>query len=229
MNLEVVQRILREGPHYSSTCWSTADEETDAAPSHWNIPDLNDHNEIRNEKFEVNDVNKRGLSQRRESLSNNDGSDVWGGESEAPFLEQPILCSTLRSDSDSEEANVGVSDEWQHPGGLHAKDLPSLVQERPYWLEGWPRRGGEGRLWASTSVPLRRHYHDLTKYKTELCRSFQHNSHCGYGDACLYAHGTLDLRCCPRHPMYRTKQCFSFHHKGYCLYGSRCQFMHDLG
>ena len=68
---------------------------------------------------------------------------------------------------------------------------------------------------------------DSRKYKTELCRSFQYNGYCEYGDSCLYAHGSVDLRSYPKHPMYRTKKCFSFHLKGFCLYGSRCQFLHD--
>ncbi|KAL7641354.1 UNVERIFIED_CONTAM: hypothetical protein RMT77_008493 [Armadillidium vulgare] len=68
---------------------------------------------------------------------------------------------------------------------------------------------------------------DLSKYKTELCRSYQYNKYCEYDEACLYAHGTEDLRSYPKHPLYRTKKCFSFHKKGFCLYGSRCQFLHD--
>lgn len=31
-------------------------------------------------------------------------------------------------------------------------------------------------------------------YKTRLCRHFQNEGHCVYGDACLYAHGTHELR-----------------------------------
>ena len=235
VNLEVVQSILREEPHYSSTCWSTVDE-IDAARSHENFPEGNDllgssYSEIRNVKFEANCVSKRRLFQRKECLclSGKDNNDVSGEESDAPSLEQPILCSTLRSDSDSEEANMEVCDEWPHSCGLHAKEVPSTMKECVCWAKGWRWVSNDGQVRASTTLPGRRYCHDLTKYKTEMCRSFQYNSHCGYGDACLYAHGSLDLRLSRRHPMYRTKQCFSFHHKGYCLYGSRCQFVHDLG
>ena len=69
---------------------------------------------------------------------------------------------------------------------------------------------------------------DFTKYKTELCRSYQYNRRCDYGDECLYAHGIMDLKQSPRHPKYRSKKCYSFHLKGFCLYGSRCQFLHDI-
>lgn len=65
------------------------------------------------------------------------------------------------------------------------------------------------------------------RYKTELCRSFQENGACKYGDKCQFAHGTHELRSMQRHPKYKTELCRTFHAAGYCPYGPRCHFVHD--
>lgn len=66
-----------------------------------------------------------------------------------------------------------------------------------------------------------------TRYKTELCRSFQENGICKYGDKCQFAHGLAELRNMIRHPKYKTELCRTFHAAGYCPYGPRCHFVHD--
>ncbi|XP_028651258.1 mRNA decay activator protein ZFP36 [Erpetoichthys calabaricus] len=65
------------------------------------------------------------------------------------------------------------------------------------------------------------------RYKTELCRSFQENGNCKYGNKCQFAHGTDELRMLSRHPKYKTQACRTFYSLGYCPYGSRCHFIHD--
>jgi hypothetical protein len=66
-----------------------------------------------------------------------------------------------------------------------------------------------------------------TRYKTELCRSFQENGTCKYGEKCQFAHGMHELRSMIRHPKYKTEMCRTFHASGYCPYGPRCHFVHD--
>ena len=67
------------------------------------------------------------------------------------------------------------------------------------------------------------------KYKTELCKFYQINGHCKYGDNCAYAHGIENLRSkVTNSTAYRTRKCIQFFEKGYCPYGSRCQFQHQL-
>ncbi|TSX85951.1 mRNA decay activator protein ZFP36L1 [Bagarius yarrelli] len=65
------------------------------------------------------------------------------------------------------------------------------------------------------------------RYKTELCRSFQENSSCKYGNKCQFAHGESELRGLHRHPKYKTEACRTFYNFGYCPYGSRCHFIHE--
>lgn len=65
------------------------------------------------------------------------------------------------------------------------------------------------------------------RYKTELCRSFQENGSCKYGNKCQFAHGEDELRCMYRHPKYKTEACRTFYNFGYCPYGPRCHFIHE--
>ncbi|CAF88681.1 unnamed protein product, partial [Tetraodon nigroviridis] len=56
-----------------------------------------------------------------------------------------------------------------------------------------------------------------SRYKTELCRPFEENGSCKYGDKCQFAHGIHELRSLSRHPKYKTELCRTFHTIGYCL------------
>lgn len=78
-----------------------------------------------------------------------------------------------------------------------------------------PVRGGDGRG-ANSS-----------RYKTELCRPFEENGFCKYGDKCQFAHGAGELRSLTRHPKYKTELCRTFHTIGFCPYGPRCHFIHN--
>lgn len=68
---------------------------------------------------------------------------------------------------------------------------------------------------------------NANRYKTELCRSFQENGICKYGEKCQFAHGYTEMRNMVRHPKYKTELCRTFHATGYCPYGPRCHFVHD--
>ena len=67
------------------------------------------------------------------------------------------------------------------------------------------------------------------KYKTELCKYYEINGYCQYGDSCAYAHGVENLRSkVTNTTYYRTKKCVQFFEHGYCPYGNRCQFAHQI-
>lgn len=66
-----------------------------------------------------------------------------------------------------------------------------------------------------------------SRYKTELCRPFEENGKCKYGDKCQFAHGKQELRPLNRHPKYKTELCRTFHTSGFCPYGPRCHFIHN--
>jgi len=66
-----------------------------------------------------------------------------------------------------------------------------------------------------------------SRYKTELCRPYEENGTCKYGDKCQFAHGMHELRSLVRHPKYKTELCRTFHTIGFCPYGPRCHFIHN--
>ncbi|KAG7478920.1 mRNA decay activator protein ZFP36L1-like [Solea senegalensis] len=69
--------------------------------------------------------------------------------------------------------------------------------------------------------------HISTRYKTELCRTFEESGTCKYGAKCQFAHGMDELRGLNRHPKYKTEPCRTFHTIGFCPYGARCHFIHN--
>ena len=67
------------------------------------------------------------------------------------------------------------------------------------------------------------------KYKTELCKYYEINGNCKYGNNCAYAHGIENLRIkVTNTTSYKTKKCIQFFNNGFCPYGSRCQFAHSI-
>jgi len=69
---------------------------------------------------------------------------------------------------------------------------------------------------------------NTSRYKTEMCRPFQENGSCKYGEKCQFAHGLSELRTVTRHPKYKTDLCRTYHASGFCPYGPRCHFVHNL-
>ncbi|ODQ53262.1 hypothetical protein SAICODRAFT_47281, partial [Saitoella complicata NRRL Y-17804] len=63
-------------------------------------------------------------------------------------------------------------------------------------------------------------------YKTELCKSWEVNGSCRYGNKCQFAHGQTQLKSVQRHPRYKTEPCETFIMTGSCPYGDRCCFLH---
>ncbi|KAM4567188.1 mRNA decay activator protein ZFP36L1 [Odontesthes bonariensis] len=79
----------------------------------------------------------------------------------------------------------------------------------------------------SSSRPAVPPPHISTRYKTELCRTFEESGVCKYGAKCQFAHGMDELRGLSRHPKYKTEPCRTFHTIGFCPYGARCHFIHN--
>ena len=68
----------------------------------------------------------------------------------------------------------------------------------------------------------------LYRYKTELCRAYQEQNNCIYGDRCMFAHGLWELKKpVNRHPKYKTQKCVAFEEQGLCMFGTRCSFLHE--
>lgn len=80
---------------------------------------------------------------------------------------------------------------------------------------------------SSAAQQQRNNQGNSSRYKTELCRPFEENGTCKYGDKCQFAHGAHELRTLARHPKYKTELCRTFHTTGFCPYGPRCHFIHN--
>ena len=93
-----------------------------------------------------------------------------------------------------------------------------------------PPQGDHKKLDRSLSEPAERAQQvnqNSSRYKTELCRPFEENGTCKYGDKCQFAHGMQELRNLQRHPKYKTELCRTYHTTGLCPYGPRCHFIHN--
>lgn len=217
--LDVVNDILKNSPNYSSSFWSVGGDDINSL-----LPD-----NLKKEVIDITDTNQNELTICTKYMDDSFSKNAIGNEA-FEDANHALACSTLRSDYDEEP--IEKNSTKKSNGDLNLADLiESLRVHEERQLARRPSScNSQDSLDVSAVSPLSpddTRLFDLTKYKTELCRSFQYNGFCKYGDACLYAHGGIDLRMYPKHPMYRTKKCFSFHNKGYCLYGSRCQFLHD--
>ena len=67
------------------------------------------------------------------------------------------------------------------------------------------------------------------KYRTELCKFYEINGKCKYGDNCIFAYGKENLREKVLNKSgYKKRPCINFFEFGYCMYGNRCQFSHSI-
>ena len=99
--------------------------------------------------------------------------------------------------------------------------------------ESSPQKNNNKKTFLKTNknkIPFKGEAKDFKiKYKTELCKYYEINGYCKYGDKCAYAHGKENLRSkVTNTTAYRTKKCVQFFEQGYCPYGNRCQFAHQL-
>ena len=62
-------------------------------------------------------------------------------------------------------------------------------------------------------------------YKTELCRSFEYNAYCAYGNGCQFAHGMGELQARHFDIKYKTQLCKNYHNQGECKFAARCKFI----
>jgi hypothetical protein len=67
------------------------------------------------------------------------------------------------------------------------------------------------------------------KYRTELCKFYEINGQCKFGDGCMFAHGKENLReKTAVKSGYKKRACINFFEHGFCMYGNRCQFSHKI-
>ena len=118
------------------------------------------------------------------------------------------------------------------------------INEKPFYSKFCRRKYSKDSAENSTSnedkeeksiipkvkIPYKSNANDFKiKYKTELCKYYEINGYCKFGDNCAYAHGKENLRSkVTNTTAYRSKKCVQFYTYGFCPYGNRCQFAHAL-
>lgn len=143
--------------------------------------------------------------------------------SSPPSLSPTRLSSFSTSSNNSHSGlsysvNVNVNDTnaSQSPNSPKSATHKKLDRSLSEPVEKLSKYSTNGRSQANSS-----------RYKTELCRPFEENGTCKYGDKCQFAHGGKELRTLQRHPKYKTELCRTFHTTGFCPYGPRCHFIHN--
>ncbi|XP_030599446.1 mRNA decay activator protein ZFP36L1 [Archocentrus centrarchus] len=164
-------------------------------------------------------------------------------------------CSSELTEAACWGLNVASNQQWSREGQLPRSSLshiPFRVDRSVSMIEG-SSLGGKDDKTANTSPPLllpppglgisntcfsssvsspssrplAPPPHISTRYKTELCRTYEESGACKYGAKCQFAHGMDELRGLNRHPKYKTEPCRTFHTIGFCPYGARCHFIHN--
>lgn len=138
---------------------------------------------------------------------------------------QPSLSLPLESCYPADHSGPGVADAAFLTSRLPA---PKLAERRTQSIgesTGQYQRAGPDV--AAMVVPKQVAPAAPTRYKTELCRPYEENGTCRYGNKCQFAHGKAELRSVVRHPKYKTDLCRTFHTTGLCPYGPRCHFIHN--
>ena len=182
--------------------------------------------------------------------------NILSSNPEALQAAGPLLSSLSRSrnssgSSDSSSNGSGGSSSMGSPGstglnhfpaGSTAAQLISLLTPEPQSptqpsLTNVPHRKLDRSMSEPASMLTDRNNNSIaaqaaksvnsSRYKTELCRPFEENGFCKYGDKCQFAHGEPELRNLNRHPKYKTERCRTFHSTGFCPYGPRCHFIHN--
>ncbi|XP_078103207.1 mRNA decay activator protein ZFP36L1 [Sander vitreus] len=151
---------------------------------------------------------------------NTASSQQWSGESQLPLSSlSHIPFRVDRSVSMIEGSSLGAREEKT------ANLSPKLLLPPPGF--GLSNSSLSSIASPSASRPQAPSPHISTRYKTELCRTYEESGTCKYGAKCQFAHGMDELRGLCRHPKYKTEPCRTFHTIGFCPYGARCHFIHN--
>ncbi|XP_041092382.1 mRNA decay activator protein ZFP36L1-like isoform X2 [Polyodon spathula] len=151
--------------------------------------------------------------------------------------------SALNTGSAGVIGDVGLclqSSKWSRPA---EQPTPPGLSKMPFWVDrsiSMIERDSGSLGWAASDAGLTKQTPasdpadeaaattlSSSRYKTEMCRTFEESGNCKYGAKCQFAHGSSELRGLNRHPKYKTEFCRTFHTVGFCPYGIRCHFVHN--
>ncbi|KAL6475527.1 hypothetical protein MHYP_G00165670 [Metynnis hypsauchen] len=134
------------------------------------------------------------------------------------------------SNTNSNRSNYFRSNSMGHVDSSSGKESPTAActNKENRFRDRAFSESGQQQLQEALIQPRAGSQINSTRYKTELCRPFEENGSCKYGEKCQFAHGYHELRNLSRHPKYKTEPCRTFHTIGFCPYGPRCHFIHNM-
>lgn len=179
----------------------------------------------------ANTITRRCLdifAQESDMLDRNDLSTVLNAVNSPTNLQAPRRhSSTAFSRNSLKQPQVKALIEMQRNflnAMIAASTLEPLPEENS---RGRALSEGTPALSIDSLGPDQQGQTSTNRYKTELCRPFEENGKCKYGEKCQFAHGKHELRHMVRHPKYKTELCRTYHTTGLCPYGPRCHFIHN--
>ena len=182
--------------------------------------------EIEQEEIYISDPYENTKSTNKGSVSS---CGAMSSVEAVPFYPRKTSFNTFGANSEndqSEDASYydqfgSIKDQIQY----QTKFLPNQRFKRVYKVDQ-AHAGNNPFAFQDNGRIMSKDY--KIKIKTELCRTFQQEGSCPYGDTCAFAHGEGELQKKKHVPSrYKTKLCQQFHENKYCPYGNRCQFIHS--
>ncbi|XP_033850603.3 mRNA decay activator protein ZFP36L1 [Acipenser ruthenus] len=165
-----------------------------------------------------------------------------GFKNSQPVSSLPLGGSAFNTGSAGQISDVGLclqSSKWSRPA---EQPPPPGLSKIPFWVDrsismiesdsgslGWAALDSSLTKQTAASDPADEATAapSSSRYKTEMCRTFEESGNCKYGAKCQFAHGYNEIRGLNRHPKYKTEFCRTFHTVGFCPYGIRCHFVHN--
>jgi hypothetical protein len=126
--------------------------------------------------------------------------------------------------SEPREATINMPRAWSTRSSSDVGQVDSATdsvgESQPKALK--VKRGAKKCKKEKTPSPTLAHSTYKVKFKTELCKNYELQGSCKFGDACCYAHGMRELRDKTHlNSNYKSKICKHFHGQGGCPYGLR--------
>ncbi|KAL2926237.1 mRNA decay activator protein ZFP36 [Bienertia sinuspersici] len=110
---------------------------------------------------------------------------------------------------------------------MDANDL-ALQVARPPLAPGFFPQSGTGYQTSMNSISATRNYPVINpKLKTGICKSFSSTGTCRFGDKCVFAHGTQELRKSRMMNLNTSNRQICRFSREKCPYGDKCIFPHE--
>jgi hypothetical protein len=190
----------------------------------------NDSSWVQNDMYKTG-LETDSLNSGGETSSSQENLPIWSnagqGESRWSTLGNSQEMWGTNEETPLWDSNPGT---WDHDSAtrLAEKLLQCQHMDTASFASGVDNESKDGSPMISQDGKTGQFISPNPRFKTEMCRPYQENGTCKYGEKCQFAHGNQEVRNVNRHPKYKTDLCRTYHSVGFCPYGPRCHFVHAL-